>query len=276
MQIPLKYLMRQSAFWNSVRATPVLVPVAGVLMILLSPSVMAGGFTIGALSSTPINYLLKLLFKWLHYQINGDYKGATFLGQGSRPLGAKGSGCFLEYPLKKPTSWGMPSGHSQLAWYVAGFLIGYLLIWRPRAFSVAHKAGSIVAIVLAALVVSFSRVWVEGVHTPGQVLVGGLIGFVLGLITLAITRAVANKYFNETFANANAAETSANADETSANADETSANADETSANADETIDMMASNEKAAEDAQIAAKKAADAKAAIAAFKTASDKKINQ
>ena len=249
MQIPLKYLMRQSVFWNSVRATPVLVPVAGVLMILLSPSVMAGGFTIGALASTPINYLLKLLFKWLHYQINGDYKGATFLGQGPRPLGAKGSGCFLEYPLKKATSWGMPSGHSQLAWYVAGFLIGYLLIWRPHSFSVAHKAGSIVAIVLAALIVSFSRVWVDGVHTPGQVLVGGLIGFVLGLITLAITRAVAAKYFNESFANTDATE----------------------------TIDMMASNEKAAEDAQIAAKEAAEAEAAVAAAKTGSDNnKTNQ
>lgn len=246
MQLPLKYLMRQSAFWNSVRATPVLVPVAGVLMILLSPSVMTGGFTIGALASTPINYLLKLLFKWLHYQINGDYKGATFLGQGPRPLGAKGSGCFLEFPLKKSTSWGMPSGHSQLAWYVAGFLIGYLLIWRPHAFSVAHKAGSIVAIVLAALIVSFSRVWVEGVHTPGQVLVGGLIGFVLGLITLAITRSVATKYFNESFANS-------------------------------ETIDMMASNEKAAEDAQLAAKEAEEAEAAVAAAKIGSNNnKTNQ
>ena len=241
MQLPLKYVMRQSAFWNSVRATPVLVPVAGVLMMLLSPSVMAGGFTIGAIASKPINALLKILFKWLHYQINGDYKGTTFLGQGPRPVGAKGSGCFLEFPLRKSTSWGMPSGHSQLAWYVAGFLIGYIFIWRQHLFTKAHKAIACVVVILAALIVSFSRVWVDNVHTPVQVLVGGIIGFVLGLITLAITRSVATKYFNESFVN-------------------------ESSAN--ESIDMMASNEKAAEEAQDAAKEAEAAMAAVSAAKS--------
>lgn len=236
MPIPLKYVMRQSAFWNSIRATPVLVPVAGVLMMLLSPSVMAGGFTIGAVASTPINALLKILFKWLHYQINGDYKGTTFLGQGPRPVGAKGSGCFLEFPLKKSTSWGMPSGHSQLAWYVAGFLIGYIFIWRQHLFTTTHKAIACVVVILAALIVSFSRVWVDGVHTPGQVLVGGIIGFILGLITITITRSVAAQYFNESFTN--------------------------------ESIDMMASNEKAAEEAQAAAKEAEDAMAAVSAAKS--------
>jgi membrane-associated phospholipid phosphatase len=231
-QIPLKYLMRQSAFWSSVRATPVLVPVAGVLMMLLSPSVMAGGFTIGAIVSTPINMLLKILFKWLHYQINGDYKGTTFLGQGPRPAGAKGSGSFLEFPLTKSKSWGMPSGHSQLAWYVAGFFIGYLFIWRPYLFTTTHKIIATVVVVLAALIVSFSRVWVDGVHTPGQVLVGGLIGFVLGLITLAITRTVATKYWNESFTD-------------------------------DNKIDMMANNDNAAEEIQAAAKNVEEAQAAV-------------
>jgi membrane-associated phospholipid phosphatase len=185
---------RQSAVWNSVRATPVLIPVAGVIMMLLSPSVMAGGFTIGALATTPINALLKMFFKWLHFQINGNFTGTTIFGQGPRPTGAKGSGCFLNFPLKQATSWGMPSGHSQLSWYVVGFLIGYIFIWRPHAFTVAHKIGATVFVVLAALVVSFSRVWVEGVHTPAQVFIGGLLGFIIGLITLALTRHFAKIY----------------------------------------------------------------------------------
>jgi len=231
---------RHSAFWNSVRATPVIIPVAGVIMMLLSPSVMAGGFTLGAVATTPINALFKMFFKWLHLQINGNLTGTTFLGQGPRPTGAKGSGCFLEFPLKSPTSWGMPSGHSQLAWYVVGFLVGYLLIWRPHAFTTVHKIIAIMFIVLAALVVSFSRVWVEGVHTPAQVIIGGLLGFIIGLITVSLTRHFAKIYFNEQFTG--------------------------------ETIDMMATNEKAAEAAKDAIKKSEEAKLAVLAAKNGNTK----
>lgn len=221
MKIPAKLLDRYSPFWHSVRATPVLIPFAGVVMMLLSPSVMAGGFTIGALVSSPLNALLKMLFKWLHYQINGSYKGTIFLGQGMRPAGAKGTGVFLQHPLTKSTTWGMPSGHSQLAWYVVGFLVGYLFIWRPYQFTITHKIVGTIVTILAALIISFSRVWVDGAHTLAQVVVGGLIGFVLGLATLLITRVIAAKYWNEQFSN---------------------------------EIDMMATNEKAAENAQQAAK----------------------
>ena len=221
MKIPAKLLDRYSPFWHSVRATPVLIPFAGVVMMLLSPSVMAGGFTVGALVTSPLNALLKMIFKWLHFQINGSYKGTTFLGQGMRPPGAKGTGCFLNHPLTKSTTWGMPSGHSQLAWYVVGFLIGYLFIWRPYQFTTAHKIVAILAAIIMAIVVSFSRVWVDGAHTLTQVAVGGIIGFILGLVTLLVTRVIAAKYWNEQFAN---------------------------------EVDMMAANEKAAENAQAAAK----------------------
>ena len=244
MKIPAKLLDRYSPFWHSVRATPVLIPFAGVVMMLMSPSVMAGGFTIGAIVSSPLNALLKMLFKWLHYQINGTYTGTTFLGQGMRPSGAKGTGCFLENPLKKSTTWGMPSGHSQLAWYTVGFLIGYLFIWRPYQFTIIHKIIATLVVIIAALVVSFSRVWVDGAHTLAQVVVGGIIGFVLGLVTLLITRIIAAKYWNEQFAT---------------------------------EIDMMASNEKAAEEAQAAAKAAqiAAEKAEMAKNAANSDKQEN-
>jgi len=221
MKIPGKLLNRYSPFWHSVRATPLLIPFAGVVMMLLSPSVMVGGFTIGALVSNPLNTLLKMLFKWLHYQINGSYKGTTFLGQGMRPVGAKGSGVFLQFPLTKSTTWGMPSGHSQLAWYVVGFLIGYLFIWRPYQFTTTHKIVATVVTILAALVISFSRIWVDGAHTLSQVVAGGIIGIVLGLVTLLVTRVIAAKYWNEQFAN---------------------------------EVDVMADNENAAEIAQNAAK----------------------
>jgi membrane-associated phospholipid phosphatase len=237
MKLPANLLDRQSPFWNSVRATPVLIPFAGVIMMLMSPSVMAGGFTIGAIATSPLNALLKMLFRWMHYQINGDYTGSTFLGQGPRPAGAKGTGVFLNHPLNKGNTWGMPSGHSQLAWYVVGFLIGYLFIWRPYQFTTAHKVVATLAVTLMALVVSFSRVWVDGVHTIGQVLVGGVIGLMLGLVTLLITRVIAQKYWHEQFTT---------------------------------EVDMMASNEKAAEMAQKAAKEAEAAKLAVESAKAAS------
>ena len=243
MKLPANLLDRQSPIWNSVRATPVLIPFAGVIMMLMSPSVMAGGFTIGAIVTSPLNALLKMLCRWIHYQINGDYKGTTFLGQGPRPVGAKGTGVFLNYPLNKGNTWGMPSGHSQLAWYVVGFLIGYLFIWRPYQFTTTHKIVATLAVILMALVVSFSRVWVDGVHTVGQVLVGGLIGFVIGLSTLLITRIIAQKYWHEQFTN---------------------------------EIDIMASNDKAAEMAQTAAKESEAARIAAEAAKAASNGGLNE
>jgi membrane-associated phospholipid phosphatase len=227
---------RNQAFWHSVRATPVLIPFAGVVMMLLSPSVMAGGFTIGAVTCSPLNALLKMLFRWIHFQLNGTYTGTTFLGQGLRPAGAKGTGVFLTCPPNKATTWGMPSGHSQIAWYTFGFLIGYLFIWRPHQFTTAHKITATILVLIMALVVSFSRVCVDGVHTLGQVIVGGIIGFTLGLVTLLITRVVAQKYWHEQFTN---------------------------------EIDMMAANEKAAEMAQAAAKEAESARLAAEAAKSA-------
>jgi membrane-associated phospholipid phosphatase len=237
MKLPANLLNRTAPFWHSVRATPVLIPFAGVIMMLMSPSVMASGFTIGAIATSPLNALLKMLFKWMHYQIKRDYKGSTFLGQGPRPVGAKGTGVFLNHPMNKGNTWGMPSGHSQLAWYVVGFLIGYLFIWRPYQFTTVHKIVATLTVTLMALVVSFSRVWVDGVHTIGQVLVGGVIGFVIGLVTLLITRVIAQKYWHEQFTT---------------------------------EIDIMASNERAAELAQAAAKEAEFAKVAAEAAKAAS------
>jgi uncharacterized membrane protein YgaE (UPF0421/DUF939 family) len=158
-----------------------------------------------------------------------------------RPVGAKGTGCFLNNPPGKSTTWGMPSGHSQLAWYTAGFLIGYLFIWRPYQFTATHKVVATLVTIIMALVVSFSRVWVDGAHTLAQVTVGGVIGFVLGLVTLLVTRVIAAKYWNEQFAN---------------------------------EIDIMAANEKAAENAQEAAKaaKMAAEKAEMAKNAANSDK----
>jgi len=237
-----KLLDRHLPLWNTARAAPVLIPFAGIIMLLLNPSVMTIGFTIGAVASSPINALLKIIFKWMHYQTTGSYKGTSFLGQGMRPLGAKGTGVFLNCPLDKATSWGMPSGHSQIVWYLVGFAIGYLFIWRPYQFSNTHKIATTVIVILMALLVSFSRVWVDGVHTLLQVSVGGIIGFILGLSTLLITRFIAKKYYQEQFATDT------------------------------KEIDLMTTNENVAEEAQIAAKEVESAKLAAEAAKQTAEK----
>lgn len=234
-------LNRFIPFWSAVRATPVLIPFAGVVMMLLSPSVMAGGLTVGAFISLILNHILKFLFKAGHYELTGNYKGMSLLGHGPRPAGSKGTGSFLEYPSLKPgTSWGMPSGHSQLAWYGFGFLVGYLFLWRPYSFTAIHKVVATFIALLFAVVVSFSRVWVEGVHTWDQVLVGGVFGFVIGLATVYITKFIAKKYWNEQFQN--------------------------------ETVDMDAPNEKSVEMAKEAEKAKAESEQALEAAKKAAAK----
>lgn len=236
--IPTEYLNKSALIWQTVRATPVLMPFAGIIMMLLNPGAMACGFTSGIFVSAILNVLLKIIFKWLHFKINGTYTGTTLFMQGLRPIGARDTGNFLEYPPIKSTSWGMPSGHSQLAWYFVGFLIGYLFIWLPHQFTITHKIMATFISIVLALIISFSRIYVDHAHTIGQVIVGGVFGFILGLLTLIITRFIAIKYLNEHFTT---------------------------------EIDMMAVNNKSVEDAQNAANDAVN-NAVIAAQKAESAK----
>lgn len=267
INLPKHLLNRFLPFWSLVRATPAMIPFAGIVMMILSPSVMAGGLTAGAFISMLLNYVFKFIFKAGHYELTGGYKGLSLLGHGPRPAGAKGTGAFLEHPTLKPgTSWGMPSGHSQLAWYAFGFLVGYVFIWRPYMFSTAHKIVAGLLGLLFAVTVSFSRVWVDGVHTWDQSLVGAFLGFILGLITLVVTRFIARKYWNEQFENEETGDGGMDSENGGMDS-ETGAMTSETGEMPGEIIDMAADNEKAAEMAQNAAKEVDNSEQALNASK---------
>ena len=68
-----------------------------------------------------MNMLLKVLSKGTYNAIDTDY--IFPFGQGSRPVGATNCGTFAFVSNPDALSFGMPSGHSQLAWFFSTYFI---------------------------------------------------------------------------------------------------------------------------------------------------------
>jgi membrane-associated phospholipid phosphatase len=94
----------------------------------------------------------------------------------------------MRWPAKQSRTFGMPSGHSQTAWYLAGFIYTYLYIHSAITtkiksnWKLIHITASITIVTIFATLVSYSRVYIDKVHTIQQVIIGGIIGLVTGLI----------------------------------------------------------------------------------------------
>ena len=70
-----------------------------------------------------VNRFIKNGLKWLY----GDREELSLLGRGARPEGAKHCGSFVNVDSDgRPSSFGMPSGHSQVALITAIFWTLYL------------------------------------------------------------------------------------------------------------------------------------------------------
>jgi len=70
-----------------------------------------------------VNRFIKNGLKWLY----GDREELPLLGRGARPEGAKHCGSFVNVDSDgRPSSFGMPSGHSQVALITAIFWTLYL------------------------------------------------------------------------------------------------------------------------------------------------------
>jgi membrane-associated phospholipid phosphatase len=140
-------------------------------------------------------YIAQFIYRW----IGIDY--IPFIGQGTRPIGAYGCSSFISVPLIPATSFGMPSGHSQLAWFFAiyaclniinlpinsyEFIVSGIknLNWTNINWTniKSKKFISCLALITLAAVISYSRVIIEGCHTTGQVIIGGLIGITMAFI----------------------------------------------------------------------------------------------
>lgn len=112
----------------------------------------------GFIFSEFVNKILKYLFKM------------------PRPDKAENCSIFDKTPFLYK-SYGMPSGHSQSAWYTCIFFA--LFIWYNTSYSVTIKLGCILIFSIINMFVSYSRV-INHCHTFSQIILGGLIGANIG------------------------------------------------------------------------------------------------
>lgn len=143
-----------------------------------------------------INQTLKHISRYVYDKFN--MKSLPLLGLGGRPKGALNCGAipYQKGYTTKSTSFGMPSGHSQNAWFLFGFMLLYLINnYKKEKKDTKSKilfGLSITVLFIIALAVSISRVYVN-CHTVQQVTIGGIIGLILGSLAYLLTKYIIQK-----------------------------------------------------------------------------------
>ena len=178
------------------RTSPVSLTLIMILYSMMLPGFNSFYLLILVLLTTVFNAFLKYAVMKPLYKWTGG-NDLFLLGSGSRPSGAMS--CQFAIDGKRATSFGMPSGHSQIAWTIGTYLICQLVHRFIGNVNQNSKQGndnttasiildniwifiSIVVILGACTFVSYSRVYIEGCHTIQQVSVGGIVGVVLGFL----------------------------------------------------------------------------------------------
>lgn len=107
-------------------------------------------------------------------------KSFKYFLQMPRPKNAGNCSIIDKSKLFNLKSYGMPSGHSQCAWY---FGIYYsLLIYFDTDYSKLTKIVCISGLLISSTFVSYSRIHIY-CHTLFQVLYGGILGGIIGILT---------------------------------------------------------------------------------------------
>lgn len=132
-------------------------------------------FSIILAFSSLLNQLLKeYIFKPI---MNKDE--FPILGKGERPAGAKDCSDFIDPDNRVSSSYGMPSGHAQTSALFCVFMI--LMIINER-YSDKLKFVKCLVVLLITIAIMTSRVYF-GCHTKQQVIIGGIIGSIIALIS---------------------------------------------------------------------------------------------
>lgn len=194
--------------WKLAKGAPEWYILSIVIYQIMNPSLIGLKTFLLLVAIGCTNSILKnLLFKPLYKFTGKDH--LPIIGQGSRPVGSIDcSGIANDILGKKkteiPKSFGMPSGHSQIAWTlttliilqlfdkgneitVGNYDIGSELTLtnvRRRLLRFAYKIKYEITtmLLLYSILVSFSRVYVEGCHTIEQVIIGMIFGLIFGYI----------------------------------------------------------------------------------------------
>jgi membrane-associated phospholipid phosphatase len=158
------------------RAFTVITPVTAILYGAIFRDSAGVFYGLYAFFGDATNHYVKKGFKKMY----GKRESLPLLGKGGRPTGAKHCGTFIhENNLEgKPSSFGMPSGHSQMATLTATFWILYLYQkygWEMR------NIFSMGLVVLVCLGILYSRCYLK-CHTVQQVVLGGLFGIIYGVV----------------------------------------------------------------------------------------------
>ena len=187
---------RLETFPTLARTSPVILQIIMILYAMMIPGFNSFYLVILVILTTLFNAFLKYAVMKPLYKLSGG-NDLFLLGSGSRPSGAMS--CKFALDGKKATSFGMPSGHSQIAWTIGTYLICRLInrfidnVNQNSKQNNNTKLASLIldniwifisiSVILGIMIfISYSRVYIEGCHTIQQVSVGGIIGVILGFI----------------------------------------------------------------------------------------------
>jgi membrane-associated phospholipid phosphatase len=183
------------------RTSPVLILFFALLNCILNPSYNSFYLLIILIALFPVNWVIKHLIVQPIYKLLKT-NSLPLLGIGSRPPGA--TSCTFILDDISSTSYGMPSGHSQMIWTFGTYMICKLIDkWHktttdPATTNQMQGIGYIwvictTLILLSMMIyVSYSRVYIEGCHTIQQVIVGGILGVLIGFLVYYYENDAAN------------------------------------------------------------------------------------
>lgn len=191
---------RQELYPTLSRTSPVIFFYITLLNCIINPAYNSFYLFICYCSILGSNWIIKHLFVKPIYELL-DRTSLPILGIGSRP--PKANGCQFNLDDILSTDYGMPSGHSQMAWAIATYIISKIIKQWYNSVNDSDKKSdknsdtnnkvittfgyiwlilSCILVLGVATYISYSRVYIEGCHTIQQVIVGGLIGIVSGFL----------------------------------------------------------------------------------------------
>lgn len=203
----------KNIIWRITKSAPGIYIFALILYQMFNPNLHGLYIFLLMMLIGRTNSILKYLVFEPLYKLSGKNE-LPIIGIGDRPQGAKN----CSFTIKKfdkfargknYKSFGMPSGHSQIAWTLTAFIIFQLFdkgnlktvadketnheitlnnvknVLQKYAFRFRYEIS--VILITYSILVSFSRVYVENCHTLQQVIIGMLFGVLFAYIAYYIT-----------------------------------------------------------------------------------------